>query len=172
VLIAPSTSQDREERLLRAALAGLAGLPVRVLAARNRHPGRPGTEWSSAVPANATLVDWVSYSQVMPQSAIVVCHGGHGTMARALASGAAVVTVPASGDMGENGVRAQWAGAGLNLPARFLSPATLRWAVQSVLERPTLAARARELSAWATENDGGANAALLIERFATRASRS
>ena len=124
------------------------------------------------MPANASVVDWVSYSQAMPQAAIVVCHGGHGTMARALASGAAVVTVPASGDMGENGVRAQWAGAGLNLPARFLSPATLRWAVQSVLERPNFAARARELSAWAAENDGGANAAVLIERFATRASRS
>jgi UDP:flavonoid glycosyltransferase YjiC (YdhE family) len=172
VLIAPSTSQDREERLLHAALEGLASLPVRVLAARNRHPGRPGAEWRSPVPANARLVDWVSYSQVMPQSAIVVCHGGHGTMARAIASGATVVTVPASGDMGENGVRAQWAGAGLNLPARFLSPATLRWAVQSVLDRPQLAARARELSAWAMQNDGAVNAAVLVERFATRASRS
>jgi UDP:flavonoid glycosyltransferase YjiC (YdhE family) len=172
ILIAPSTSQDREERLLRAALAGLAKLPVRVLAARNRHPGRPGAQWRSPVPDNARLVDWISYSQVMPQSDIVVCHGGHGTMVRALASGAAVVTVPASGDMGENGVRAQWAGAGLNLPARFLSPATLRWAVQSVLERPELAARARELSDWADQNDGAVNAAVLVERFATRASRS
>jgi UDP:flavonoid glycosyltransferase YjiC (YdhE family) len=93
-------------------------------------------------------------------------------MVRAIASGAAVVTVPASGDMGENGARAQWAGAGLNLPARFLSPATLRWAVQSVLERPDIAARARDLSAWATQNDGAVNAAALVERFATRASRS
>ncbi len=172
VLIAPSTSQDREERLLRAALEGLARLPVRVLAARNRHPARPGGRWDSPVPANARLVDWVSYTQVMPRSAIVVCHGGHGTMARALAGGATVVTVPASGDMGENGVRAQWAGVGLNLPARFLSPATLRWAVQSVLERPHLAARARELGAWADQNDGAVNAAALVERFATRACRS
>jgi UDP:flavonoid glycosyltransferase YjiC (YdhE family) len=172
VLIAPSTSQDREERLIRAALEGLAGLPVRMLAARNRHPGRPGAEWHSPVPANTRLVDWVSYSQVMPESAVVVCHGGHGTMARAIAAGAVVVTVPASGDMGENGVRAQWAGAGLNLPARFLSPATLRWAVRSVLERPRLGARARELAAWATRNDGAENAAALVERFATRASRS
>jgi UDP:flavonoid glycosyltransferase YjiC (YdhE family) len=172
VLVAPSTSQDREERLLRAALAGLARLPVRVLAARNRHPARPGAPWRAPVPANARLVDWVSYSQVMPRSDIVVCHGGHGTMVRALAAGAAVVTVPASGDMAENGVRAQWAGAGLNLPARFLSPATLRWAVQSVIERPKLVARARELSAWAAKNDGAVNAAVLLERFATRASRS
>ena len=172
VLVAPSTSQDPEERLLRAALAGLARLPVRVLAARNRHPGRPGAPWRSPVPGNARLVDWVSYSQVMPQSDVVVCHGGHGTMVRALAAGAAVVTVPASGDMSENGVRAQWAGAGINLPARFLSPATLRWAVQSVIERPKLAARARELSAWAAKNDGAVNAAALLERFATRAFRS
>jgi UDP:flavonoid glycosyltransferase YjiC (YdhE family) len=172
VLIAPSTSQDPEERLLHAALDGLAGLPLRVLAARNRHPGRQRAEWSKPVPPNARLVDWVSYSQLMPLSDIVVCHGGHGTMARAIASGAAVVTVPASGDMGENGARAQWAGAGLNLPARFLSPSTLRWAVQTVLERPRFTARARELSAWAARNDGAVKAAALVERFATRASRS
>jgi UDP:flavonoid glycosyltransferase YjiC (YdhE family) len=172
VLIAPSTSQDREERLLRAALDGLARLPVRVLAARNRHPGRPGAAWRQPVPSNARLVDWVSYSQVMPATDVVVCHGGHGTLARALAAGATVVSVPASGDMAENGVRAQWAGAGLNLPFRFLSPAALRWAVQTVLEQPRFAARARELSAWAAGNDGAANVAALLERFATRASRS
>jgi UDP:flavonoid glycosyltransferase YjiC (YdhE family) len=172
VLIAPSTSQDRGERLLRAALEGLAQLPVRVLAARNRHPARPGSPWPWPVPANARLVDWVSYSQVMPASDVVVCHGGHGTLARAIASGAAVVTVPASGDMGENGVRAQWAGAGLNLPLRFLSPASLGWAVQTVLEEPRFAARARELRAWAARNDGAVNAAALVERFATPACRS
>jgi UDP:flavonoid glycosyltransferase YjiC (YdhE family) len=172
VLIAPSTSQDQEERLLRAALEGLASLPVRVLAARNRHPGRPGAGPAPPVPPNARLVDWVSYSQVMPASDIVVCHGGHGTLARAIAAGAAVVSVPASGDMGENGVRAQWAGAGLNLPLRFLSPATLRWAVQTVLETARFAARARELAVWAAGNDGAANAAALVEGFATRASRS
>jgi UDP:flavonoid glycosyltransferase YjiC (YdhE family) len=74
--------------------------------------------------------------------------------------------------MAENGVRAQWAGGGLNLPGRFLSPATLRWAVQSVLEQPRFAARARELSAWASRNDGAANAAGLVERFVSRACRS
>jgi UDP:flavonoid glycosyltransferase YjiC (YdhE family) len=160
VLVAPSTSQDPTR------------LPVRVLAALNRHPGHAPRHEQLDVPANAQLVDWVSYSQVMPLADVVVCHGGHGTLVRALAVGVPVVTVPASGDMGENGVRAQWAGAGLNLPGRFLSPATLRWAVQSVLEQPRLAARARNLSAWAGRNDGAANAAGLVERFASRACRS
>ncbi|MGB2711970.1 MAG: glycosyl transferase, partial [Conexibacter sp.] len=38
VLVAPSTAHDKEHRLLRAALAGLAGEPVRVLASWNRRP--------------------------------------------------------------------------------------------------------------------------------------
>jgi UDP:flavonoid glycosyltransferase YjiC (YdhE family) len=84
-----------------------------------------------------------------------------------------VVTVPAAGDMAENGARAQWAGAGLNLPGRFLSARTLRWTVAHALERPALGARARELAAWARANDGAEAAAGLVERFAaTRACRS
>jgi len=167
VLIAPSTAQDPGQRLLRAALEGLADLPVRVLAAYNRTPEQP-----LEPPANARLVEWISYSQVMPLADVVVCHGGHGTLARALAAGAPVVTVPAAGDMAENGARAQWAGAGLNLPWRFLSAHALRWTVQAVLERPRLKSRARELRRWAVQNDGAARAAALVEEFATRASRS
>ena len=42
VLVAPSTAQDREHRLLRAALEGLAGEPVRVIATWNgREPDPP-----------------------------------------------------------------------------------------------------------------------------------
>ena len=97
---------------------------------------------------------------------------GRSPLVRALAAGAPVVTVPAAGDMSENGARLQWSGAGLNLPSRFLSPATLRWTVQRVLEEPGFRARARELSDWAARHHGAAGAAAVLERFATRASRS
>ena len=40
VLVAPSTSQDAEHRLMRAALAGLGDMPVRVLASVNRLAAR------------------------------------------------------------------------------------------------------------------------------------
>jgi UDP:flavonoid glycosyltransferase YjiC (YdhE family) len=163
VLIAPSTAQDPEQRLLGAALSGLARLPVRVLAVRRAGgPALPDTP-------NARLVEWVSYEQAMPRADLVVCHAGHGTLATALAWGAPVVTVPAAGDMAENGARAQWAGAGLNLPGRFLSATTLRWTVARALERPALASRARELAEWARTHDGADAAARLVERFAARA---
>jgi UDP:flavonoid glycosyltransferase YjiC (YdhE family) len=168
VLVAPSTSQDPGQRLLRAALRGLAKLPVRVLAVRSRRlPGKP-----LRPPPNAHLVEWISYTQVMPLADVVVCHGGHGTLARSLAAGSPVVTVPAAGDMAENGARAQWAGAGLNLPGRLLSPAALRWTVQAVLDDERFAERARALGGWARRYDGAARAAALVEDFATRASRS
>ncbi|HWC25890.1 MAG TPA: nucleotide disphospho-sugar-binding domain-containing protein, partial [Solirubrobacteraceae bacterium] len=130
VLVAPSTSQDPGQTLLRAALEGLSGLPVRVLASANRQL-RP-----VAVPANARLVDWVSYSRTMPSCDLVVCHGGHGTVARALASGCAVVIVPAAGDMNENAARADWAGVGVRLPARLVGARALELAVGRALARP------------------------------------
>ena len=112
VLVAPSTSQDPSHQLLRATLRGLADAPVRVLAAWNRRPlGEP-----IDVPANARLVDWLSYARVMPLCDVVVCHGGHGTLARALASGCAVVIVPAAGDMNESAARIDWAGVGVRRP--------------------------------------------------------
>jgi UDP:flavonoid glycosyltransferase YjiC (YdhE family) len=67
--------------------------------------------------------------------------------------------------MAENGARAQWAGAGLNLPGRFLSARTLRWTVARALEQPSLKGRAAELAGWARTHDGAERAALLVERF-------
>jgi UDP:flavonoid glycosyltransferase YjiC (YdhE family) len=159
VLIAPSTAQDPEHRLLRAALAGLAREPVRVLATWNRRP-LPGP---TPVPANARLVEWLSYARTMPRSALVVCHAGHGTMVRALASGRAVLTIPHVGDMAENAARADWAGVGVRLPWRLLTPATLRLAVRRALSDGSLAIRARELASWAADHDGAERAAELVE---------
>ncbi|MGI9100783.1 MAG: glycosyltransferase [Solirubrobacteraceae bacterium] len=163
VLLAPSTSQDAEHRLLRAALAGLADLPVRVLASVNRQ--RPDPPF--VVPPNARLVDWVSYGRTMPACDLVVCHGGHGTVARALASGCAVLVVPAAGDMNENAARVDWAGVGVRLPRRMVGPRAIALAAGRALARPELGMRARELQAWASADDSAQRAADHVERFAS-----
>jgi UDP:flavonoid glycosyltransferase YjiC (YdhE family) len=162
VLVAPSTAQDREHRLLRAALAGLAEEPVRVLASWNRRP----LAGPVAVPANARLVEWVSYARTMPGCAVVVCHVGHGTMVRALASGAIVVGCPVAGDMAENAARLAWLGAGVRLPWRFATPRGVQLAVRRALSEPAIAARTAELAAWARTHDGAERAADLVEELA------
>ena len=160
VLVAPSTSQDRGQRMLRAALAALAHEPVRVLAATNLR-GEPVTGLS--VPANAHVVDWLSYTRTMPHCAAVVCHAGHGTVMRALASGVPLVACPAAGDMAENAARVAWAGAGVSLPRRLVSERGIRLAVRRVLAEPRYATRARELADWASRNDGAEHAADVLE---------
>ena len=162
VMVAPSTAQDPEHRLLRATLVGLAGEPIRVLAATNRRPMRRPV----AVPANATLVEWISYSQSMPGCDLVISHAGHGTVARALACGCPVLAVPHSGDMGENAARIDWAGVGVRLPWRLLTPATLRLAVRRALDDGSLAVRAGALAEWAATNDGASRAADLVQELA------
>ena len=129
MLVAPSTSQDPGHALLRAALAGLAGAPVRVIATFNGREPSPPVE----VPANAVLVPWLSYGATMPACDLVVCHGGHGTLVRALECGCPVVVCPAGGDMAENAARVDWAGLGVRLPRRLLGPRSLRLAVARAL---------------------------------------
>jgi UDP:flavonoid glycosyltransferase YjiC (YdhE family) len=162
VLVAPSTAQDAEHGMLRAALEGLADLPVRVLATTNRR--EPATPLR--VPANARLVDWVSYSRTMPRCDVVVCHAGHGTLARALSGGCVVVACPAAGDMNENAARVAWAGAGVRLPRRLVTARGLRVAVQRALSEPALRARSGELAAWAAQRDPADRAAELVEALA------
>jgi len=159
VLVAPSTSQDPDRRLLHAALEGLADQPVRVLASTNR-AGAP------VAPPNARLVEWLSYARAMPHCAAVVCHGGHGTVARALASGCVVVAVPAAGDMNENAARLDRAGVGVRLPQRLCRPGPVRLAVRRALTDPRRAAQARAFGDWYAAHGGAGRAAALVEAFA------
>ena len=112
---------------------------MRVLATYNRRlPPR-----ALPVPDNARVVDWVSYSRTMPHCDVVVCHAGHGTLVRALSSGCAVVACPAVGDMNENAARLDWAGAGVRVPRRFITPRVLQLAVERALGEPAIRARRR-----------------------------
>ena len=159
VLIAPSTAKDPSQRMLRSALEGLANQPVRVIATTNR---RPPPEPLRA-PPNARLVDWLSYAKTMPHCAAVVCHAGHGTVARALACGVPVVGCPAGGDMAENAARVAWAGCGISLPRRLVTARGIRLAVRRLLADPAYGASAARMRSWARRHDGGAVAAEALE---------
>jgi UDP:flavonoid glycosyltransferase YjiC (YdhE family) len=164
ILVAPSTAQDPSQRMLRSALAGLAGLEVRVLATTNRRPGaRP-----LRAGRRTRLVSWISYSRTMPRCQAVICHAGHGTLARALSCGTPVLAIPHSGDMGENAARLDWAGAGVRLPWRLVGARTIRWSLQRLLDDlDAYTARAGELGAWCAAHDAPTRAAELIEALVT-----
>ncbi len=162
ILVAPSTAHDSGNHLVRTALKAFAGEPVRVVATTNRVVPQHPIE----VPGNAVLVDWLSYSQLMPAASLVVSHGGHGTVARALGAGTPVLICPIIGDMSETAMRVAWAGAGLSLPWRLCRPQPLRWAARRILEDRSFAAGAERIAAWGRANDGAARGAELVEQLA------
>ncbi|MDP4603310.1 MAG: glycosyl transferase [Solirubrobacteraceae bacterium] len=162
VLVAPSTAQDPEHNLLRASIRGLGQLDgVRVLATWNRRPLTEPIE----LPANVTLVEWVSYAQTMRHCDVVINHGGHGTLARVLASGAVPVVVPAGGDQAENAARVAWAGAGVRVAPRLASPRAIRAATELALFEPSLRTTAQQFEEWYATHDSGLRAAELLEQL-------
>jgi len=162
VLVAPSTAHDSHNHLVRTALKALADEPVRIVATTNKVIPQHPIE----IPANAILVDWLSYSQLMPAASLVISHGGHGTVARALGAGTPVLACPFTGDMSETAMRVAWAKVGLSLPWRLCAPRPLRWAARRLLRDPSFTKRAGELAAWVRENDGAKRGAKLVERLA------
>ena len=102
----------------------------------------------------------------MPRCDLVLCHGGHGTVARALAAGCRLVIAPAGGDMNENAARVDWAGLGVRVPWRLVSAATVGLAVERALADRRIGERVSALAAWSREHDGAARAAELVEAFA------
>jgi UDP:flavonoid glycosyltransferase YjiC (YdhE family) len=167
VLVAPSTAQDPECRLVRSALAALADEPVRVVATTNGHYPEEGIE----VPANAVLHGWLRYSQLMGEADLVICHGGHGTVARSLAAGTPLLCCPAVGDMSENAARVVWSGTGLMVPWRLTNERSLRLASRRVLREGGFAAKAGKIADWAGGHDGAVTGAQLVEGLAARHSR-
>ncbi len=164
VLVAPSTAHDSDNHLVRTALAALADEPVRVVATTNRVAPQHPIE----VPANAKLVEWLSYSQLMPAVSLVISHGGHGTVARALGAGTPVLVCPIIGDMSETAMRVALAGAGLSLPWRLCRPRPLRWGARQLLHEPSFKAKAQEIAAWGAGNNGAMRGAELVEELSRR----
>jgi UDP:flavonoid glycosyltransferase YjiC (YdhE family) len=160
VFVAPSSVLDPVLRLVRVALEAFADMEVSVLATTS------GRGTSLRVPSNATVKDWVPYYQAMRGADLVVTHGGHGAVTRALCLGVPVLVCPAGGDMAENGARVTRAGAGLMLPWPLLTARALRLAALRLLSQPQFAARAADIAAWSRRNDGAAQAAEIVERYA------
>jgi UDP:flavonoid glycosyltransferase YjiC (YdhE family) len=97
--------------LYRAAIDALAELSVRVLVTLGE--GGDADELGP-LPANVHAERWVDQDRAIPHAAVVVCHGGFGSMLGALAHGVPLVVVPLfAGDQWHNARRIAQIGAGV-----------------------------------------------------------
>jgi UDP:flavonoid glycosyltransferase YjiC (YdhE family) len=143
----------------------LGRLPVRGLVTL----GGPCKPSDFTPPANVHVVDSAPHGQVLPLASAVVCHGGHGTVMKALAHGLPLVSIPFGRDQLDNTKRVTVHGAGLGVrPSARAS--TLCAAIERVLGDTDLRRGAMRQRA-AIERDRREDPAVMeLEALATLAS--
>jgi UDP:flavonoid glycosyltransferase YjiC (YdhE family) len=137
VMIAPSTAWIGATDMAGMTLDAVRELGVRAVV-------------STFGPAPAELPDWARsgpgrQDELLRESSVLVCGGGHGVLVKALLAGVPVVVVPGAGDQWEMANRVARQGSGL-----VVRPCTvdgLRAAVARVLGDPRFAAAARRAAA-------------------------
>lgn len=164
VHVAASTVAGSDSGMLRAAMRGLGGRPVEVIATAGGEV--PAELRPEALPANVHLAPWVNHARLLPRCAAVVTAGGAGTIVAALTAGVPLVVVPTTWDKPDNAQRVVEAGVGVRLSPRRCTPERLRAAVEQVLSRPAYRERARQIAALMAAAPGPAGAAALLERLA------
>src|SRR5262249_15704737 len=77
-------------------------------------PGLEGVTLDA--PKTVTLLPSAPHDAVMKEVSLVVTHGGHGTVSRALSHGLPLLVMPMGRDQGDIALRVESHGAGLILP--------------------------------------------------------
>ena len=162
VYVTEGTIHVRAPLVLRAALKGLANLPMQVIMTTGKHrdPAELGLE---PITPNVRVERWVPHSDLLPLTDVVVTTGGSGTVLAALNAGVPLVVVPTDWDQPENAWRVMEAGAGLRLAPHRCTPERLRTAVERALGKPSFRRNAERLAAAFARYGGPARAAELLE---------
>jgi MGT family glycosyltransferase len=131
VLVGFSTTFQNHAAVLQRVADAMRGLPVRALITLG------DTIEPSQIRAggNVKLVRSAPHNEVMREAQIVVTHGGHGTVTRALVHRRPMLIIPHGRDQNDNAVRVTERGAGLALPPEADVQA-LRGAIGRLLLEP------------------------------------
>jgi MGT family glycosyltransferase len=140
VLVAMSTTFQNQLGCLQRVIDALANLRVRAVVTTGPalDPG------ALTAPSNVSVVASAPHREVMRHAALVVTHGGHGTLLKAFSAGLPVVVLHHGRDQADNAARVTWRGVGVAVP-RDAKPGRIAEAVRRVLGDPALLRAAAHL---------------------------
>jgi MGT family glycosyltransferase len=156
VLVAMSSTFQNHVACLQRIVDALGSLPVRGLVTTG--PAVPSE--AIRAPANVTVVVSAPHREVMRQASLVVTHGGHGTVIKALAAEVPLVILHHGRDQADNAVRVTARGAGVAVPRRASARRIAR-AISEVIGTPTYRQAAAQLGGAVARDAAGS--ALLDE---------
>src|SRR5262249_11217279 len=107
-----STTFQNHAGVLQKVIDALAPLPARVLVTLGGSIAREALRPTD----NCAIIESAPHTVVMRQAALVITHGGHGTVMRALINRLPMLVIPHGRDQNDNAVRVTHRRAGLSLP--------------------------------------------------------
>ncbi len=139
-------------------LDALASAPVHVVMTTGAVPPE-----ALSAPANAAVFAIVPHSLVLPNAALMITHGGHGSVMGALAAGVPLVCVPGVGaDQPVVAGRVEALGAGKTVSLESV-PTQLRAAAIEVLSTTAYRESARQLAGLIEHEEGASKGASVLE---------
>jgi rhamnosyltransferase subunit B len=120
------------------------------------------------LPANIKVFGYLPFSQVLPRAALLVYHGGVGTLAQGIKARVPHLVVPHGYDQFDSGWRIEQLGLGKSIPQnRYRAPRVAR-AIEDILGDDTSAQRRADYASRIDSADAVARACGLIEGLAPR----
>lgn len=122
----------------------------------------------AALPSSMLATGYVPFSALLPRAALIVHHGGIGTLAQAVAAGIPQLLVPRAFDQFDNAARIERLRLGRCLPDRHYRAAAAAGLIREMLQDGPMRARCREYAACV---DSAAALRIACERLEALASR-
>ena len=137
VLVGFSTTFQNHAAILQRVVDALSELPVRAVVTLGGSI-RPDEIRAAA---NTAVVSSAPHNLLMKEASLVVTHGGHGTVMKALVNDCPMLVIPHGRDQVDNAARVTHRGAGLSLAADA-DIASLTASLRRLLDEPVYAANA------------------------------
>jgi UDP:flavonoid glycosyltransferase YjiC (YdhE family) len=118
------------------------------------------------LPPNVKVFGYLPFSQVLPRAALLVYHGGVGTLAQGIKAGVPHLVVPHGYDQFDSGWRIEQLGLGRSIPQSRYRARRVAATIQSILSDDFSAQRRSRFAARIDSADAIARVCALIEGLA------
>jgi rhamnosyltransferase subunit B len=142
VIVTPGSAASTMQGYFVESTAALHGLGLRGMLITN-FPG----QLPAALPPGIKAFGYLPFSEVLPGAALLVYHGGIGTLAQAIKAGVPQLVVPSAHDQFDNGWRVARLGMGRSLPRSRYRAVRAASEIRAILSDRGMARRSREGSA-------------------------
>jgi rhamnosyltransferase subunit B len=162
VVITPGSAASTMHRYFDESVSAVRTLGVRTMLVTNFPEQLPAT-----LPPNVRAFGYQQFSELLPRAALLVYHGGIGTLAQTIKAGIPHLVVPNGHDQFDNGWRIERLGLGQSIPQTRYRATLAAKAMGSLLSGDSIVGRCRDYRSRIDSGAALAHACELIEGLVT-----